>query len=1145
MALQLYMGNSGSGKSYALYSKIIKEASENKKEKFLILVPEQFTMQTQKKLAQMSPCGGIINIDILSFKRLAYRIFEEVGCNNTPVIDEIGKSFIVRRAARDHVDDLAVFGANLEKIGFVNEIKSLISEFIQYDINIEKIDQVISLNKKNKNLCKKLEDMKIIFQAFYDYKEEKYITSEEILDVLCSNIFKSNWLKGATVVLDCYTGFTPIQKRLVEKIMVMSKNIYITVTFDSSLKINSNYPDYHLFHMSSVMLGQIEKMAENTCTKRLPDCIFAENKRHEKNKTLRSLEKNIFRIKKEPFIDEEACSHINLSVCKNPVQEVEFAAGEINYLVRECGYRFRDIAVVSGDMAVYGTYIKYIFNKYNINCFVDKKIAVLNHPAVEFLRAALRIVLENFSYNSMMRFIRSDFSGIDLDEADELDNYLVATGIKSKNKWKSVFVCQTKQIDEQKLERLNEIRDMLFSKIKPFYDVISRKSTTVLEKTTALFTFLQKFDLQQNIETMQHNFEEEGQLVYAKEYSQIYKAILDVLDSIVELLGDEKISCKEYEKLLESGFVEQTVGIIPPGCDEVVFGDIERSRFGEIKALFVLGANDGLIPKSADKCSILSELDRESLSMSGIELSSNSREQYFNQRYYLYLNLTKPSDKLYISFSKTNQLGEGINPSYLIDEVHGIFPKITIANQEEKMKCSLKINNRQQGWDFVVANINKINALDNDEVKTFFDLFRYFEREGKGELLNQLRNADNLKRIEGKIDAAVAKALYGDVIEGSVTRFEQYAKCAYSYFLSYGLQLREREEAGFGGIDFGNIMHSVLEMYSKYIEENNLSWADEADEEIIDSFIERAVTQYGNQAIYFSCRDKYQIERLKRMTKRTLWALRKQFSAGKFKPSEFEVKFRSVPEMVSDGTNKNPIAMAMSGRIDRVDVVEIEDKVYVKVVDYKTGNDKFKLLNVYYGTSLQLMVYLDEAIKIESKKSKYKQKTILPAAVLYYRIKDPILESNNQMDNYEEDILNELKVDGLISEEKSVLESLDKNFADSPISYKSPIVPIDTLKGGNLSAASKTVRKDTFDIIRKYVMRKAYQIGEDIVNGDIAVNPYLTSSDDACKFCNYKSICRFDENIYGVRNIESMKENEIIAAMEKALSDKGEVNNGE
>lgn len=1131
MALQLYMGNSGSGKSYAVYNKIIKEAAENKKEKYLILVPEQFTMQTQKKLVEMSPTGGIINIDILSFERLAHRIFTEVGCKSIPVIDEIGKSFIVRKAAKDKKESLVMLGGNLDKIGFVNEIKSLISEFLQYDIDIEKLDELIEANKKNNSLCRKLEDMKIVFQAFYEYKEEKYITSEEILDVLCKNIEKSNWLRGTTVVLDGFTGFTPIQKRLVEKIMAMSKDIYITITFDANYKITSKYPNYHLFHMSSVFLGEIEKMAENTAVKRKEDCILKTNQRLKNNEELLKLEKNIFRTKKESIQLEDKSKNINISMCKNLLQEVEFAAVEINRLIKNCGYRFSDIAVVTGDMSAYGNYIKYIFSKYNINCFVDTNIAVLNHPAVEFLRAALRIVIENFSYVSVMRFVRSNFSGISNETADMLDNYLTAVGINSSKKWSEVFVSQTQQINIEKLAQLNEVREELYNKLKPLYDVVSKKSTTVLEKSTELFEFMVTNDFQKKIENMKQEFEEAGQLSFAKEYEQIYQAVLKVLDSIVELLGDEKISGREYEKLLESGFVEQNVGIIPPGCDEVIFGDIERSRLSEIKALFVLGANDGIIPKTGEKTSILSDIDREVLLSQGIELSTNSRQKYFNQRFYLYLNLTKPSDKLYICFSKTNQLGEAINPSYLINEIRSIFPNISIDNQEELLADSKNIVTKQQAWEFIVNNINKIEGLDDENILDFFEIYKYFEDEREA-FLTKLRNAGDLKRISGKIDAAVAKALYGESIEGSVTRFERFAQCAYAHFLDYGLRLREREVAGFGGLDFGNVMHSILELYSKYLIENNLSWEDEAEESVIEECIEKAVTLYGNNAIYFTFRDKYQLERMKRMTKRTLWALRKQFAAGKFKPSDFEVKFRSVAD-IFDENKRNSVKMAMRGRIDRIDVTEVEDNVFVKVVDYKTGYEKFKLLNVYHGTSLQLMIYLDEAINITSSKTQYKDKNVLPAAVLYYKIQDPVLEPEKPKENYEDDILDALKVEGLISEEKQVLESLDKNFADSPSSYKSLVVPVDTIKNGSLAATSKTVTPDVFNTIRTYARRKAYEIGDNIINGDVSLKPYITSEDNACTFCKYKSICRFDENIYEKKAVEPMKENEIISAMEQ------------
>lgn len=1137
MALQLYMGNSGSGKSYELYKKIIDKAASNKKEKFLVLVPEQFTMQTQKDFVSMNPCRGIINIDVLSFNRLAYRVFEEVGCNQIPVIDEIGKTFIVRKAAVNSSDELSVFGSSLGKIGLVNEIKSLISEMLQYDIDTDMLDKMIKQNKKSKNLSKKLEDIKIVFEAFNNYRKEKYITSEEILDVLCRNIEKSKKLKGTTFVLDGYTGFTPIQKRLVEKLMLLSKDIYITITFDSRYKINSTYPDYSLFHMSSVMLRDIEIMAENTNTQRLKDVIFRENKRLI-NAPMTALEKNIFRAKKEVFTENQ--NNISLSVCKNPLQEVLYAANKINYLIQKEGYRFSDIAIVTGDMTSYGLYIKYIFAKYNINCFVDRKAAVLNHPAASFIRASMSVVTESFSYRSVMRFLRSDFSGYSKTDIDILENYLLAAGINSKSKWSEPFIYQTRQVDTERLAYINELRENIFNKVLPFYKVFSRKSTTVTEKSTALFEFMGSFNFQRIIEKRKESFEEAGELIYAREYAQIYKVILSVLDSLVSLLGDEKISALEYEKLLEAGFLEQKVGMIPVGGDEVLFGDIERSRLSEIKALFVLGANDGIIPKHGESSGVLSELDRKALEEQGVLLSVSSREKYFNQKYYLYLNLTKPSEHLYVSFSKVNSAGETLNPSYLIGEIQDIFTNLKIDDIEKFLQCAESITSKEQAFDFIVNNVNNLKNMPDGDRERFLIFYKYFEEQGYGEFLLRLRQAGNLRRVDDKIDSAVARALYGDVLEGSVTRFEQFARCSYAHFLKYGLMLREREEAGFAEIDFGNIMHILLERYFRLLGEKGIDIREDVvlSEELLDICLEEAVTEYGNRAVYFTSRDKYQIKRLKRIAKRTVWALQKQFAAGKFSPQDFEVRFRTIQELGQGGNIS--AKMALRGSIDRVDVYRAEDKVYIKVVDYKTGKSAFNLMGVYYGTSLQLMLYLDEAVKIESSKSENREKTIVPAAVVYYRIDDPLIDKDGEEEEIKEEILSKLKVDGLISEDKDVLEAFDTEFEDSPSSYESKVAPVGTKKDGLISSRSKTAQGRDFDLICRYAARKAADLGEEIIEGNIKAEPALALVKDTCDNCRFHSICRFNANISEIKDTPELSESQIISAMLNSLGEQEE-----
>nr|MCR5271711.1 exodeoxyribonuclease V subunit gamma [Lachnospiraceae bacterium] len=449
MGVQFILGNSGNGKSYYIYNKIVQESYGDIGGNYLVIVPEQFTMQTQKTLVSLHRNHSIQNIDILSFERLSYRIFDELGVKSNHVLEESGKNFLLKRVADREKGKLSVLGSNISKMGYISEMKSLISEFMQYGVKPEDIANINSMHSKSFEM--KLKDVEILYRGFLDELEGTYITSEEILSLLISVAHKSKILKNATLVFDGYTGFTPVQKELLAVLMPIVKDIYVTATMDVNdrsfydAELHEPYVtdvkavrEHDLFAMSKKMFIELFQMAKSTKVEWMdPYICTGENGRLSSSKELSFLEKHIFRRDRSVYGD--APTNIIISSLKDEKDEIKYAAETIAELVRKQGYRFKDIAVVLGNVDAYSDYIKYIFEKYDIPVFMDEKKALLKHPFIEFVRALLDMTDKSYTYDSVFRYLRSGFSGVEDSDVDILENYVRAVGIRGKKRWSEEF----------------------------------------------------------------------------------------------------------------------------------------------------------------------------------------------------------------------------------------------------------------------------------------------------------------------------------------------------------------------------------------------------------------------------------------------------------------------------------------------------------------------------------------------------------------------------------------------------------------------------------------------------------------------------------------------------------------------------------
>ncbi len=1123
MSLQMFLGSAGSGKSYQLYQKVIEESKKNPDTNYLVIVPEQFTLQTQKDIVTMHPKHGVMNVDILSFLRFAYRIFDEVGGGDYPVLEDTGKSMVLRKVVAQKRDELILFGTNVRKPGFVNELKSLLSEFYQYNITTDDILKMQEISEKKPLLKAKLTDLLTVYEGFRDFMKERYITAEEILVVLNEVIDRSKWLKGSVICLDGFTGFTPCQYQLLSKMLKYAKKVMVTVTIDSRETLYGGKQEHLLFGLSKKTISKLSKIAgEVGAEVESPVDVQKESSskvpyRFRSSPALAFLEHNLFRFPYEVYNKEQ--EDFTIHAAKDAEGEVAFAAREIKRLVREEGYRYQEIAVVSGAVEEYGRIAKRYFDRAQIPCFIDYKKDILGNPFAELLRSALVIVSEDFSYEGIFRYLRTGLTDITSEEVDLLENYVLATGMRGYKRWQEPFTRGYKSREAIDLDKLNQIRVKLLEDINPLCDVLKDREKTLQDFTQALYELGVRLQIEQKLIACSEEFIAKQQPLIAKEFEQVYAIIMELYDQMVLLLGKEYCSLKEFGEILDTGLAEVKVGLIPPGVDEIVIGDTERTRLKDIKALFFLGVNEGVIPKAMQSGGILSDLERELLIKNDIELAPTKRQQAFQEQFYIYLNMTKPKDRLYVTFHKVNEEGKSTNPSFLIGKFGQLFPLIKIREEDEN-NGDIDHVLGDEGITYLAEGLR--NYRQQETTDLWKELYLYYcSQEEKKQILEKMRLGAFYVNTELGISAEAAKLLYGTGLKGSVTRLERYAGCAFAHFLSYGLSLTERVEYKLAIPDIGNIFHNAIDHFSKQLDLCEYTWhtiPDETREAMAADSVAYAVEEYENSFLRSSKRSEYMIKRIERITVRTLWALCNQIKQGAFEPAGYEMPFYHTPE----------VSLTLQGRIDRLDLYEEEEKIYVRVIDYKSGNTIFDIGKIYYGLQQQLSVYLSAAMDYLS--SKYQDKQIIPAGIFYYHIDDPIVAKSEQS---EEEIYKSLRMNGLVNEDKKVIAMMDKKLAGPEgvlaASARSDVIPAETNKEGELSKRTTAIGSNQMKAMISYVNQKLCEDSRNILEGDVRLNPYRMGEETACDYCEFKSACGFDKKLpgYGYRNLSKKSTDEM------------------
>lgn len=1138
MSLQFIVGSAGSGKSTYLYQNVIEEAIKNPKKNYLVVVPEQFTMHTQQQLVQMHPAHSIMNIDILSFERMAYRVFDELGTDTLEVLEETGKHLLLRKISQEKKDSLEVLSKNVKKPGYITQIKSLISEFMQYDISPETVEEMVEHPAMSKAFKKKTGDILILYREYKNRLEGSYITGEEVLQKLMDVAEQSEILRGACVVFDGFTGFTPIQNQFLQILLTLAEKVVVTVTCDPSEPLFEKPREEELFAMSKEMVFRLSKMAQSVGVE-LEETVYIASEgrgRFCQGGYLSHLEKNIFRPGANAYEPEDKVQdEIEMVSLANPRQELSYVACDIENQVRDKGLRYRDFAVVCADMESYAHLVDGIFQKLHIPYFLDLKSQVLFQPFVESIKGLFMVVEENYSYQGVLRLLRTGMTDLSVEEIDLLENYILAANIRGKSAYSNPFLFMPMGYTGDDMVRINEIREKFMAPIHSFSDAFPSKRGTARDISVALYQWICHYDMEAKLQRKKEEYEASHQEAKAKEYDQIYGVVMGLLDKLVSILGQEEMTLDEYRELLSTGFESLGIGVIPPENDVVMIGDMERSRLSDVKVLYLVGVRDGAIPQNASGGGILSQMERQQLKDADFELAPSDREKAFMQRFYLYLVMTKPSDKLVVTYGRMDGSGKATRRSYLLGVLEHLFPTLKVKVLEH-LPLQWQMMTPEMGEDFLVNGLREYaeSGVKSGELEEFL----WWEKKHRSENLNRWLKAAYFEHNKELLSPDSISSVFAEHMTESVSRLEQYAKCAYAYFLRYGLELLPRQEHSFEQMDMGNLYHTALEYYSVELQKRkDVNWYTISEEQMGALLKEAILHSYQTitkTQVFSQARDAYVLHRMEITLQQTIWALTEQVRRGSFVPTDFEVDFTEVGDLKSMNIQLDEMhTMKLRGKIDRIDLCKDDNKVYVKIVDYKSGQKDLDFNQLYNGLQVQLVLYLNATM--EGLKKKYPDREIEPGAMFYYHIHRPLVGMDTVEKSSREDaILKSLKMKGVLNRDPQIVEAMDHG-----LSGKSNVIPVGVKKDGSLDATSSVVSKEDFSLMEQYVDMLLEKTGHAILRGEIDCNPYKMGAENGCEYCDYQGICGFDVKIPGYEYRackDGMEREEALSQMEQELA---------
>ncbi len=1074
MSLHLICGRSHSGKSTYILDTISQLAEQNKK--IVLVVPEQFAHIAEKRL--IKKIGHILDdsIEITSFNRLAMRTRDMAGDMRSGIITPTGKSLVMAQVIENA--DLEYFKTSSGQPGFVDTCINCISEFKKYNVSSEDIVAAVN-NVENEILKLKLSDLNKIYTLYENAICNKYIDTDDVLDILYNLLCQNDFYCDSVFLFDEFSSFIPQEQKIIKQLINKCNDVYITLCMEKDLTNNLFLPTITTYN---ILVDMCRQNHYELC-----DTIWLNNTYYS-SEVVAFAEQNLFAYPTKTY--DGNTDNIIIAKAQNPYNEADNAARHILKLVRS-GMRYKDICIICSDIKQYNHIFRSVFPKYNIAYFIDEKTPVLSHQIVLFVLSTIDVYLNNYSYESIFNFIKSGFNDIDSVSIALLDNFILKTNV-SKNTWfdndRWDTIIQNYECSDNDKKIINDIRTKYIVPLVRFHNKIKGK-TEAAHCVECLYNYLCEINLSDIINKYIVKFKKSNDTARQKEYESVWNILVNVFDEMHNVLGNKKINVAQLRKYLYVALMHQSIGIIPTSVDEVIIGDIARTRTNEVKALVVIGANEGLFPVPAKDCDAINDSDKKALAKVNIELSTTSSQQSFYNQFLIYKVFSMPDIHMYVSYTSADCSYHTLAPSFAVERLKKIFGKSVSDDSFENIQSADVITSGKTVNEYLATVVKKATK-GQPHIKEWDAVYNYFKKTKKSSLdkIESFIKYNNPIKPLSKDNLNINY----DSMYTTISRLQQYKACHYSYFLTYMLKLTERPQPKLKSLDLGIIVHDILEKICVGMASDNVTFKN-ADhkyfETKVDAYLNSYIETLGTQYAQLSKRELYCVKRLKNALLLCFEMLQKQIVNSKFVPIGYEIKFDDenigcINILLDDGN-----VLKITGKIDRADAYTTQDNTFLRVIDYKTGKKTFNLTDVVNGLDIQLLVYLNALVDGDCKNTY--------GGAFFFTLDDVLISSKNNMsdDEIAAKIENAMKLKGIVADNDEVINAFDQL----------------TVKNAKNKG---TITQ--FKAMSKYLKKLIADLWKEVCSGNILPTPYKHGTKMPCNYCPYASICRINSDNSGI-----------------------------
>lgn len=1117
MVVRYILGRAGSGKTSRIGEEIKQMLLTPGPEHLVMIVPEQFTLQSERDLLYNMDLPGIIRAEVMSFTRLAARVLERVGGITRTVLNEQGRIMVLRRIIDESSRELTIYQSAAEQPGFALKLGEVLAELKGQGIKPDDLRHRVQGSQPN-SIRQKIDDISLLWERFDSFLAGRYLDGQDYLNLFIEKIDRADFLASTLIWIDGFESFSPQNLKIIEQLMAVVPQLTITLTLDK----DPHGRDAGLFDISRYTFQKIHDLAQRQGMAEEYVWLERPGLTGTGDPALIHIEKELFSY--PGAIYNELPEGLKLFMAANPASEIEYAAAELLALVRDCGWRWRDLALVCNDLTTYASLIQKTFAEYDIPYFMDQKRDIMNNAIILMILTTLEVVRHGYRYEDLFTVLKTGFSGLDSNLVEKIENIALEYGIEG-HRWQADIA----GLNDESRDILALMRRKV---IKPLNKL--EKSLAGYKPAAAMvkahYEYLVEMQVPDQLEKWIDQLGRQGRYAAMAENAQIWNIVVDVFDQLTEILGEQEINLTSYQRLLEAGFSSLEIGVIPTTVDQVLVGDVRRSKSQSIRGLVVVGVNDGILPSVRSEEDLLTEAEKESLLQMGIDLVFESSWIYDEERLMTYSTFSKPGDCLTVSWALADSGGQALRPSLLIERIRHLFPRIDIRSDvvENNEHLYHQIGTPNSTYKYLVESCR--HQADGKVVEPIWSKVQQWYREQPAweNTLALMRTGLYHRNQPPALGPKRAQELYPAPVRTSVSRLEQFVRCPFAHFVSFGLQPQPRKTYTVAAPDIGELFHNCLYAFGRRLEKDNLSWATVERtqcDQLVNGIMEDLASQQGNGVFASTYRYRYLVQRLKRIGRRAIWTLVQHLQQGDFNPADYEVSFGlggtfpAVEIELEDGQK-----LYLQGRIDRVDLLELNGQTYVKIIDYKSGVAKLALSDIYQGLSLQLMVYLQAVL---AGYRSVKGSALQPAGAFYFRIDDPLVNTEARViAQVEREIAAKLKMSGIVLKDVTLVRAID-----SEVDGGSCIIPAGLKANGEFSQRSSVLEPDDFQRLFTHLHRLLVRIGTDIRDGQVRIEPFKKGRRTACQYCEYLSVCQFDRKIPGntYRVVKPMKDEEVIA----------------